>query len=380
MAWCFQMVHCWHKICSENRWTRQKMYLASEYHTRKKFLKAFYAFREGNKIKLRNQSIAIAFYKQLLQKKTLKGLNTMQLSFWRHHEKKCLEKAFCATKLYHEMKKVTKRMYNRAQLFYENSLKKQTLDGLLKHHEQLKSKLCHQKVASYHWKQHMKSSILKCWKIIAKKILNLKEKGDQFRIQFLKALLGRCMKNWLLITQEIVSIREDRIAQASQKYNKSCKKQMLQAWIQWYKRKQSRKLKLEQATMMYIGRTFAFVTNAWHKYAIEKGEKRAQASLAQSFKRRQFISDAISIWKAYQAKKIKARSAALKALTHLKKSLIKKSMAAWRPWHKRHISKKHDKEKALDIYKSTSSHFCSPCKFSLFIFDAQHQILAQIFL
>lgn len=356
MAWCFQMVHCWRKICSKNRWTRQQSYLASKHDIRKKFIKAFNAFCEGSQMKRENQSIATTFRKEILQKKTLRGLCTSQLNYWCHHQKQCLTRAFRSVKRYHEMKKIAKHMYNGAQSFYNTSLKKQALSGLSKHHEHLKLKLSRQTSASYHWKKYMKSKILRCWGIVVKRILDLKEKGDQSRIQLLKALLKRCMKSWLFVIHETIATRKGKIAQACQKYNKSHKKRMFQVWAQWSREKQSRQLKFEQAAMMYNNRTSTVVTNAWRNYAIEKEERRAKASIAFSFRRRQALIDAISIWKAYQVKKEKTGVAALKALAHLKQNLTKKSMAVWKPWHERHISKKQDREKALDIYKLVSSH------------------------
>jgi len=352
---------------------RHKSYLASEYDTRKKFLKAFHAFSEGSRMKQRNQSTAAAFHKQILQKKTVRGLDTAQSNNWRHHEEQCLTKAFGAVKRYHEMKKVAKRMYNGAQLFYGTSLKKQALGGLSKYREHLKCKLSCQAAASDHWKKHMKSRILRCWGIIAKRISDLREKGDQSRIQLLKAILKRCMKNWLLVTQETITTRHDKIAQVSQKYNKSRKKRMLRAWAQRSREKQLRRLKLEQASMMHKDRTSAVVTNAWRNYAIEKGERRAKASVALGFRRRQALTDAIAVWKAYQAKKERAGAAALKALAHLKRNLTKKSMDAWRPWHKRHVSKKQDREKALEIYKSVSSDLKLPA--AIYPLEIYHQRL-----
>lgn len=353
------MVHCWRKLCSENRWTRQQSYLASEHYSRKNCSKAFSAFREGSGRKRRSQSRAAAFHEQALQKKTLRGLSEAQSNYWRHHEKQCLAKSFRAVKRYHDIRKVTKRMYNGAQSFYSSNLKRQALSGLYKHREHLKMKLSRQAAALYHWKRHTKSRILKYWAIIVRRISDLREKGDHSRIQLLKALLKRCMKNWLLVTQDVVTARQGIIAQTSQRLNKSRKTRVLRAWSQRSREKHARRLKSEQVAVMRNDRTSASVTNALRKYASEKREKRAKVSVAFSFRRKQALTDAISVWKAYQAKKETAGAAALKALAHLKQNLTRKSLAAWRPWHERHMSKKQDREKALDIYKSVSYHLIS---------------------
>ncbi|KAG0555339.1 hypothetical protein M758_12G164500 [Ceratodon purpureus] len=351
LAWCAQMMCCWRKICSDSIWTRQQEYLASEHHTRKKFLKTFNAFREGSRTKRRKQSIAAEFHKENLEKKALFSLSKAQFNYWRHHDQQYLAKAFRAVKRYHEKKKMTKRIYGGAQSVYGTSLKMQALRGLSKHREHLKLKSSRQAAASYHWKKHMKARILRCWGIIAKRISELKNKGDKSRILLLQALLKRCMKNWLLVTNETVHARQKKVAQASQTFNKSRKKRMLRAWAQRSREKQSRRLKLEQAAAMHSDRTSAAVTSAWRNYAIQKEEGRAKTSMAFSFRRKQALSDAIAVWKAYQAKKEKAGNAALKALAHLKRNLTQKSMAAWKPWHEKRTSKKQDREKALEIYK-----------------------------
>lgn len=307
-------------------------------------------------MKQRNQSIAAKFHKENLEKKTLSGLSKAQFNYWRHHEQPSLAKSFGVVKRYHEKKKGAKHMYGGAQLFYNTCLKKQALCGLSKNREHLQLKLGRQAVASYHWKKQMKARILRCWGIIAKRISDLKNKGDRSRIQLLQALLKRCMKNWLLVTNETVHARYDKVAKAGQRYNNSRKKQMLRAWAQRSRNKQSNRLKLEQAAVMHGDRTSAIVTNAWRNYAIEKEESRAKTSVAFSFRRKQALADAIAVWKAYWAKKEKAGTAALKAFAHLKQNLTEKSMAAWKPWHKKHTSKKKDREKALDIYKLDPSH------------------------
>ena len=356
MAWCAQMVCCWRKLCSDNRFTKQQTYLACEYHTRKNFLKAFSAFRESSQKKRKNRSTAAEFRKEILEKNTLRGLSKAQFNHWRHHDQQYLAKAFRAVKRYHEKKKMAQRMYGGAQSFYANSLKKQALIGLSKHHQQLHLKSSRQAAASYHWKKTMKARILRCWGIIARKISVLKEKGDQSRILLFQALLKRCMKNWVLVTNEMVHARQEKVAQGTQMFIKSRKKQMLRAWTQRNREKGSRRLKLEQATMMRSERTSAAVTNAWRNYAMEKEAKRAKMSMAFSFRRKQALSDAVAVWKAYQKKKEKAGVAALKALDHLKRNLTQKSMAAWKPWHEKRTNKKQDREKALDIYKLTPSY------------------------
>jgi hypothetical protein len=352
------MMYCWRKICSESIWSRQQTYLASEHHTRKRFLKTFNVFCEGSQTKRKNQSIAVQFHKENLEKKTLGSLSKAQSNHQRHHEQQYLAKAFQTMKHYHEKKKVTKSMYDGVESFYGTSLKKQALSGLSKHQEQLQLKSSHQAAASYHWKKHMKARILRCWGIIAKRISYLKEKGDMSRILLFQALLKRCMKNWLLVTHETVHARQDKVQQASQTFNKLRKKQVLQAWDQRSREKHARRLKLEQAAVMHNDRTSTAVTKAWRNYAIGKNKTRAKTSMAFSFRRKQALSDAIVVWKAYQAKKEKAGRAALKAMAYLKKNLKYKSMATWKPWHEKRTSKKQDREKALDIYKSVPSCLC----------------------
>ena len=367
------MMYCWRKICSESIWSRQQTYLASKHHTQKRFLKTFNAFCEGSRTKRKNQSTAIQFHKENLEKKALGSLSKVQFNHWQHHEQQCLAKAFRTMKRYNEKKKVTKSMYDGAESFYGTSLKKQALRGLFKHQEQLQLKSSRQAATSYHWKKHMKTRILRCWGIIAKRISYLKEKGDMSRILLFQALLKRCMKNWLLVTNETVHAREDKVQQAGQTFNKLRKKQVLQAWDQWSREKHARRMKLKQATVMHNDRTFAAVTKAWRNYAIGKDKIRAKTSMAFSFRRKQALSDAIVVWKAYQVKKEKAGRAALKALAYFKKNLKHKSMATWKPWHEKRTSKKLDREKALDIYKSVPSGLCikwNNLSFFMFIIES----------
>lgn len=353
-AWCAQMVNCWRDVCTESRWLRSQTYFADKHHTYQKFMKAFNALREGSRTKWKNQLAAAKFHKEVLEKKTLRGLFKAQQSRKQQHKQLYLAKAFKAVKHYHEKKKLLRCMYNGAQIFHGTSLKRHALNCLSNHHQRVKLESSREATASCHWKKFTRSNVLKRWGTIACRIAKAKKQIDESRTVFLKGLQKRCMENWYLVTNERKRAIQSKFVQAYQEVKKSRQKRTLKVWSQWHREKQLRRLKSEQIATMHSGRTSAAVTKAWQDYAREKGKGRAKSSIAFSFRRKQVLLDAIAVWKAYQAKKERAGAAALKALVHLKQNLAQKSMDSWKPWHEKQMSKKKGREEALNIYKSVS--------------------------
>lgn len=323
-AWCAQMVNCWRDVCTESRWLRSQTYFADKHHTYQKFMKAFNALREGSRTKWKNQLAAAKFHKEVLEKKTLRGLFKAQQSRKQQHKQLYLAKAFKAVKHYHEKKKLLRCMYNGAQIFHGTSLKRHALNCLSNHHQRVKLESSREATASCHWKKFTRSNVLKRWGTIACRIAKAKKQIDESRTVFLKGLQKRCMENWYLVTNERKRAIQSKFVQAYQEVKKSRQKRTLKVWSQWHREKQLRRLKSEQIATMHSGRTSAAVTKAWQDYAREKGKGRAKSSIAFSFRRKQVLLDAIAVWKAYQAKKERAGAAALKALVHLKQNLAQK--------------------------------------------------------
>lgn len=349
------MVRLWRKICEQIQGNKKQKALASDHYAHKTSLKAFEALRDGSRSTQKKQSTAEEFYNKALEKKTFTGLLEAEREYQEHSRKRALAKSFRALKRAVESRRNSRNMYDGAQQFYGTSLKKQALHGLYGHRQYLNTKLAHEEHAQNHWKSSTRRRLLRNWDHVAKQLDAEKKHGDTSRALRLKRLLRRCMTVWNSQAKQLTEERRDKIAQASELWNKLSnlrRGRVWKAWVSLQKEKNLRHLQQGQADRMYKGLRSAAATNAWRNYVREKERDRERSFDAQSHWRRQALRSAMAIWEAYKADRKRGQEAALKACAHLRTVLTRKGMDAWRPWHERHSSKERDLQKAAFIYRS----------------------------
>lgn len=355
LAWCAQMVHYWQKICSQSRWSKQQSSLASEHHTRNRFLKAFGALYESSQVRRSNHDTATRLYEKNLRKKSLRSFSAV------NSEDNEYSRQYSVTKGFHALKSTLDNRRGKDinmqeeddvdEYKYGASLGKHALHGF-------STELEHAREASaiIHWKDCMRAKVLRNWIITVRRKAAERRQEDQLRALQAKILLRRCINIWHSSAKQLNTERRAEVARAHELWsrrNKFMKERVWTAWIQEQEEKDSTQhLKETQADALRNSndRSAAAMT-AWRHLVSEKERDQELSSVAERYWRKHALHSAIAIWQDYKADRVKAANDALKALDYLNKTLKQKTWDAWRPWHERHTSEARDLVKASQMYK-----------------------------